>query len=336
MTFQQRVDAIIYLGQQMGQLEQQKPELLQKAYAYNNWFTPENISLACRSWEMQLQADAVTQFVKGYDIPVAEPKTIAIITAGNIPFVGLHDLICVVLSGHRALLKLSEDDTVLMKAIVEVLHDFQPEMKDCIYISEDRLPKEFDAVIATGSNNTNRYFEYYFRNKKSLLRGSRHSVAVIKGNESDEDMQRLADDVFMYFGLGCRNVSKVYIPKGFDFAKLYENTHHYDHLIHHHKYANNYTYHKAILMMDRTPILDNNLLLMKEDAGMSSPLSMLYYEYYDNLDKVVEKIEADKEHIQCVVSAIDKDGWQPLGRAQFPSLFDFADGVDTMQFLCNV
>jgi hypothetical protein len=332
-TFQQRVDAIIQLGQVLANWPQKRTNLFHQAYIHNNWFTHDNVANACASWAAQLTTENMAKFVSAYDWPDTSQQTTAVIAAGNIPLVGLHDVLCVLLSGQKLLLKTSQDDTVLIEAVLHELIEILPSLKDSIIISKERLPKDFDKVIATGSNNTNRYFEHYFANKKHLLRGARTSVAVLTGNETDEDMQALANDIFMYFGLGCRNVSKIYIPQQFDFAMLYENAHAYKHVIDHHKYANNYTYHKAIMLLNMAPFLDNGFLLLSEDERMASPLSMLFYEKYNDIQEVEDKLQAKSNQVQCVISKFSQPEWVGLGRAQQPSLFDFADGVDTVAFL---
>lgn len=334
-TFQQRVSAIIQLGKNIGSWPSLRQELFQQAYVHNNWFTPEQIANACHTWAYQLEHSRVEAFVANYTWNENPDETIAIIAAGNIPLVGLHDVICTILSGRKLLLKLSSDDTVLMKAAIDELIVALPELSEHITISSERLPKSFNKVIATGSNNTNRYFEYYFRDYPKLLRAGRNSVAVITGNESDEQMKQLADDIFMYFGLGCRNVSKVYLPQLYDFAKLYENTHAYLHFIDHHKYANNYTYHKAILLMNQTPFLDNGLLMLRESTSIASPLSMLFYEYYSDLEALTAELIAQKDQIQCIVSNGLNPNWIQIGQAQQPLLSDFADGIDTIQFILS-
>ena len=270
-------------------------------------------------------------------MPFPQPaqKKVAVIMAGNIPLVGLHDLLCVLLCGHKALVKLSDDDKVLMTWVIEKMLELDPAMKDRIEISTERLPKDFDAVIATGSNNTNRYFEYYFKAKPSLLRKSRTSVAILTGNETPGDFLKLGADIFTYFGLGCRNVSKLYVPAGYDVTPFYEGIESFYEHINHHKYANNYTYHKAILLMNLAPHLDNNFLLLKEEEkNIASPLGVMYYEQYSSMEELQQKLEAHKDEIQCVVSKQPiGDNSVPFGKAQEPGLADYADGMDTMRFL---
>jgi hypothetical protein len=334
MNFQQRVRSLVQLGEFFAQVAEQKEyPVFEQAYQKNPWFTPVNIRSAIQAWAGSLKEPKLTQWLDGYTFTEHNPETIAIIMAGNIPLVGLHDLICVLVSGNKALVKFSEDDTVLMKWVTEELIRIEPAYADLIEVSEQRLPKDFDRVIATGSNNTNRYFEYYFKNKPSLLRANRNSVAILTGKETPEDFQKLGEDIFTYFGLGCRNVSKLFVPEGYDFIPFYEGIEPFHDIGNHHKYANNYTYHKAIFLMNLDKHLDNNFLLVREDASMASPLGVLFYSTYTDQQSLQEKLEAAKDQIQCVVSKTSFPGAFPFGKAQEPELWDYADGVDTLAFL---
>ncbi len=303
----------------------------------NPWFTNEYLKKALGAWGSELTIEKLNNWVINYqNIPQPQPKKVVIIMAGNIPLVGLHDLLSVLLCGHKAIVKLSGDDNVLMKWAIENLVRLAPELSTQIEITEERLPKDFDAVIATGSNNTNRYFEYYFKNKSSLLRKSRTSVAVLTGKETQEDLHKLGEDIFTYFGLGCRNVSKIYLPEGYDIATFYEGIVDFYEHINHNKYANNYTYHKAIFLMNLTQHFDNNFLLLKEDKAIASPLGVLFYEYYSDINELAQTLALQKENIQCVVSKVAINGSLSLGKAQQPELTDYADGVDTVKFLMEI
>jgi hypothetical protein len=336
MNFQQRVSGLVQLGQFFSQvLEQKEYAVFDKAYQQNPWFTPDNIRQSIRAWSGLLTEPKLRQWLAPYTIAEHTPKTVAIIMAGNIPLVGLHDLLCVLLSGNKALVKLSEDDTVLMKWVINELARLEPGFTAMIEVSEQRLPKAFDAVIATGSNNTNRYFEYYFKNKPSLLRGNRNSVAVITGKETPEDFQKLGEDIFTYFGLGCRNVSKLYVPEGYDFVPFYEGIESFNEVIYHHKYANNYNYHKAILLLNLDQHLDNHFLLVKESTATASPLGVMFYETYTSADALQKELESKASEIQCIVSKTTFGNAFPFGKAQQPELWDYADGVDTVAFLLN-
>ncbi len=332
MNFQQRVNAFIQFGLKLSEIANDEA-LLNQANARNNWFTIENMRTALQAWSDQLTEIKVKKWLEAYQLAEKTPQKVTIIMAGNIPLVGLHDLLCVLATGNIANVKCSSDDQVLMKRAIEELGKLG--FESFITISEDQIPKGFDKVIATGSNNTNRYFEYYFRNKPALLRKNRNSVAVLTGNETPEDYKKLGGDIFTYFGLGCRNVSKLFVPAGFDFTLFFESLEHYNILLDHHKYANNYTYHKAIFLMNMTKHLDNGFLLVKSDDRMASPLGALFYQEYDKLEDVQTLLKEKAEEVQCVVSKIQENGWLPLGKAQSPELWDYADGVDTIAFLCS-
>lgn len=345
MNFQQPIQIYTQFGLFLKQQAALQPPVFHQAYLHNNWFTAEYVTNAVNAWADELTEVKLNKWLDKYQSqpksqpqpqPQPQPQKVAIIMAGNIPFVGLHDLLAVLAAGHKAIVKLSSDDNILMKWAINALLEIAPEWNDRIEISEERLPKDFDAVIATGSNNTNRYFEQYFKGKPSLLRKSRTSVAVLTGNETPEDLQKLGADIFTYFGLGCRNVSKLFIPADYEIGTFYEGiADFYDH-INHNKYANNYTYHKAILLMNLTKHLDNNFLLLKEDEQIASPLGVMYYQRYTSLDEVKTYLQTHAEEIQCVVSKQQIGNSVPFGKAQEPELTDYADGVDTMQFLLGL
>lgn len=338
MTFQQRVQAFIQLGSFLQNAATNAHKAIVEAYLYNNWFTEESQRLALQAWADTLTERKINAWVSKYKFcEESSNKSVAIIMAGNIPLVGLHDLICVLLAGHKAIIKLSSDDNILPKFIVAALIQIEPAFADkIIVLNDEKLGGDYDAVIATGSNNSNRYFEYYFRKLPNILRRNRNSVAVLTGHETDEDMKLLAKDIFTYFGLGCRNVSKLYIPRGFDMAMFFENTHDYDAYMHHNKYANNYTYHKAIWLLNQDAFLENGLINLKESKDLASPLASVYYEYYDSLDEVKAMLEERKEEIQCVVSKVQIGNSIPLGKSQQPELWDYADGIDTLEFLLKL
>lgn len=337
MNFQHAIHILSQLGTFFNEESTKDNPVFTKAYQQNPWFTIEYTKKAIAAWGDQLSTEHLNKWLSVYqDMPQPEPKNVVVIMAGNIPLVGLHDLLSVLVCGHKAIVKLSSDDTVLMKWVIENIINIAPEWADKIEITDERLPKNFDAVIATGSNNTNRYFEYYFKTKPSLLRKARTSVAVLTGNETPEDLHKLGEDIFTYFGLGCRNVSKIYVPEGYDIAHFYEGIADFYEHINHNKYANNYTYHKAILLMNLTKHFDNNFLLLKEDTNIASPLGVMFYEQYTNLDELSKTLENNKDQIQCVVSKISLNNSVPLGKAQQPELTDYADGVDTVKFLLEI
>ena len=249
--------------------------------------------------------------------------------AGNIPLVGFHDLLSVLVSGNNAIIKLSSDDNVLLPFIIKKLIEINPEFEQKIQFVEEIKNKKMDAVIATGSDVSAKYFDYYFKNAKKIIRKNRKSVAILDGTESKKELEELAIDVFAYFGLGCRNVSKIFLPKGYKLDQLFEAFYPFQNVIEHKKYANNYDYNKAIYLMGSHEIIENGFLLLKEDTSLQSPLAMLYYEYYSNLEKVENFIKENKHQLQCVVSKNDT----VFGQTQNPNLWDYADGVDTVEFL---
>lgn len=317
---------------------EQFKHVLQQASLNNEWFTLENILFSIKNIADSLSEQNLNKWLNKY--PEIETynqsKNVALIMAGNIPLVGFHDLLSTLISGHKAIVKLSSKDDVLLKAIAELLYQINPEFKNYIHFTDERL-KDFDAVIATGSNNSAQYFEYYFGKYPNIIRKNRNSVAVISGKETKEELELLADDIFMYFGLGCRNVSKLYIPDDLDLDKIFKAVYHYKDIIKHNKYANNYTYNRSVYMMNKIDFFENGFMILKEDMGMSSPISVVFYERYSNLETVKQRLELDKNQIQCVVSGI-KDFAQQVnfGEAQNPQLWDYADNVDTLKFLLSL
>jgi hypothetical protein len=336
MNYSQRVEVFSKLGDRFLQVNSETP-LLQQAYLHNNWFTIDLQIRAIHAWGRLLSQENLTEWLNHYHLPVENtPKTVAIIMAGNIPLVGLHDLLCVLVSGNIALVKPSSDDTKLMLWVIEQLIDLNPEMASMIRIAEERQMKNFDAVIATGSNNSNRYFEYYFRNKKSLLRKSRNSLAILTGNESEEDLDLLADDVFLYFGMGCRNVSKLLLPFGYNLEPMFLAFERYKDIINHNKYANNYTYHKALFLMNQDPHLDNGFLIVRQDDLLASPLSVLMFQFYETENDIENFLKLHQDHIQCTVGRHPNIGSIPFGKSQDPGLGDYADNIDTIEFLKTI
>ena len=242
-------------------------EAISKAEQHNGWFTKENILFALEQWTNLLTKDQLESWLSKYEIkPLDEPKTVGIVMAGNIPLVGFHDFLCVLLSGHRVMVKLSSNDKILLPFLADFLINVNPELAHRIQFVEGKM-ENFDAVIATGSNNTGRYFEYYFGKKPNIIRKNRNSVAILTGEESKEELEALGEDVFRYYGLGCRNVSKLYVPKGYDFEPFFNAIYAYKDIIHQHKYANNYDYNKAVYLMSEFQLLDNGFLVLKEEES---------------------------------------------------------------------
>lgn len=310
-------------------------ELIHLSQSHNGWYTPENVYYAIESWATLLTENNINKWLSNYT-PVTNPKKIGLILAGNIPLVGFHDFISVILSGHKTVIKTSSNDQKLLPFLVQYMIAIDSRFSGWISFTENRL-EGFDAVIATGSNNTARYFEYYFKKVPSIIRKNRNSVAVLTGNESQEDLQLLGEDIFRYFGLGCRNVSKLMVPKGYDFDFFFKAIYTYRDVIHYEKYSNNYDYNKAVYLMSNYKLLDNGFLILREDTdSYSSPIASLSYEFYENIEEVNHKLIRDAEQIQCVVRALSDENSVPFGQTQKPSLMDYADGIDTMEFLTKL
>lgn len=304
---------------------------------YNAWFTLESVQRAVAATAKMLNEAELSAWLEKYNLHKHTPKRVGLILAGNIPMVGFHDILCVLVTGNIALIKLSSQDSRLIKYVLNLLAEIEPAFKDQIIYTE-RL-ENFDAVIATGSNNTSRYFDYYFGKVPNIIRKNRNSVALISGYETTEELARLGHDIFDYYGLGCRNVSSMLVPEGYDFTPFFEAIESFYPVGNHHKFHNNYDYNKAIYLVNRDKHLDNGFLLLKEDERLTSPLAVLFYQYYKMLDSALETLTNRAEDIQCVVSEMQvKIDSQvvPFGQSQYPKLWDYADGIDTMQFLSNL
>jgi len=279
----------------------------------------------------ELNKENLRNWISKYNIQ-NEISKVAIIMAGNFPLAGLHDLICVIISGNQGIIKPASDDKILINFFIEFLHKKFPETKQLIKTTSDKLG-DFDKVIATGSNNTFNYFEYYFRNKSTLLRKNRTSVAVISGNESQTDLELLSDDIFMYFGLGCRNVSKLFIPEDYDLNILKEKFKKYNHIVNHNKFYNNYNYQKIINTMNGELFIDGDYFLMKQSKEYAPPISVIYYDFYNEISEVEEAIKVNKNQIQCIVTNLQIENSIKFGEAQKPKLYQYADDIDTLDFL---
>jgi hypothetical protein len=329
MNRSQRQELLVQLGNYMQSEDELWQQVKHKAYIENHWFVPEFIELAISTIVQSfLQPHQLEQLISEYQIPGENPnpKKVGIVMAGNIPLVGFHDLLCVFLSGHYAMLKPSSKDRALITHLVKKLMEWNPEVEQ--YIAIHDMIRNCDAYIATGSNNSSRYFEYYFSKYPSIIRKNRTSIAILTGHESNEELEKLADDVYQYFGLGCRNVTKIFVPKNYDFIPLLNAFKKYNHLSDHHKFKNNYDYNLAIHILNNQFYMTNDSILLVENASSFSPISQLHYEYYTNEDEVREKLKNSRD-IQCIVSKKDIH----FGGAQCPQVCDYADGVDTMLFL---
>ena len=331
MNLQARIQAFTKLGEYLkNDFTSEKEEQIYSAKVKNAWFTEKSIKDAINAWVEQLNYEMLTAWINPYKLKEVEiPKRVLIIMAGNIPLVGFHDFLAVLISGHKVVIKLSSNDNVLIPLIIEKLIEIAPEFSSRIEFIKDIKDKTFEAVIATGSDSSSKYFEYYFKDAKRIIRKNRRSVAILDGTETKRELEGLANDVFAYFGLGCRNVSKVFLPKGYDLNKLFEAFYPYSNVVDHKKYGNNYDYNKAIFLMGSNKLIENGFLLLKEEKSLLSPVAMLYYEFYSNVDLIEEFIEDNKDLLQCVVS----HDQIPFGNTQKPNLWDYADGVDTVEFL---
>ncbi len=311
--------------------------LYQVAKQQNGWFTNDNIRKSLISISVNfLNTDKLTEFKNKYSDNCFSPSTqkqIGIVAAGNIPLVGFQDLLHVVLSGHVAHYKPSSQDQVLPLYLVKKLGEINPTISNYIVIA-DKL-NNLDAYIATGSGNTSRYFEHYFGNKPNIIRKNRVSIAVLNGEESNMQLSDLGNDIFSYFGLGCRNVSKLFVPQDYDFTSFFQNIEYWSGITLHSKYVNNYDYNKSIMLVNREKHLDNGFLLVKETNATHSPISTVFYEEYATLEELQTRISSEQDSLQCVVSTA-LPGCTAFGESQSPQLWDYADGVDTIEFLNNL
>jgi hypothetical protein len=353
LSLAQRIQAFDRLGRFLAQYKEERAdEDLQKlnqyflkeyricikdAELFNHWFSEDNLHFALQSWSEALQKEQLEAWTIDYEMDFFEhdrgPKTVAIIMAGNIPLVGFHDLLSVLIAGHKALVKPSSDDAKLIPFICQMLIAIDKEFASLIELADGQV-KNFDAVIATGSNNSSRYFESYFGKYPHIIRKNRSSVAVLSGEESKAELERFGEDIFRYFGLGCRNVSKVYLPQDFEIQNLFEAFYKYSYVGDNNKYGNNYDYNRAIYLMEQHEFLENGFFIIKESEKLHAPVSVLHYERYDKLEEVQKELESQASEIQCLVSEIDAfESSVAFGESQKPKLWDYADNVDTLAFL---
>ncbi len=306
-----------------------------KAERKNPWFAPQFVNEALDAiMHDMLTANKLNEWLSHYLLKKID-KTIGLIFAGNIPLVGFHDFLCCYVTGCKMKIKLSSKDDELFPFILNALIKIDPELKGRVEIVEKL--KDFDAVIATGSGNTHRYFEFYFRNHPKILRKNRNSIAILTGEESPAQLDELADDIFMYFGFGCRNVSKIYVPVGYDFNVLFPHFSKYNWLYQHSKYMNNYDYNRTIMLLNNTPHLTNDFIMVTENPSIASPISMLHYEYWHDTAVLNSHLKQNSDRIQCTVSGNPNQWNSPssvsFGQSQHPSLSDYADNIDTISFL---
>jgi hypothetical protein len=338
MKLEERINSFAVLGETLRRLLEGNSEvrndslnrLIENQHIHNPWFTPLNVRKALVSISDELSFENLTRWTNNY--PLLKEKTlplrVGLIMAGNIPLVGFHDFLSVLISGNNLIAKTSSKDSELIAFISNTLCSINPLFADRIKFTEETL-KDFDVVIATGSDNSSRYFDYYFGKYPNIIRRNRNSIAIIEGDETDAELEDLGSDIFTYFGLGCRNVSKIYCPKGYDLKKMCDHWKIFSDTVFHSKYANNYDFNKAVYIVNKESFHDTGYLLLKEDSKLSSPVSVLYYEYYESQYAVKQQTENLKEKIQCIVGRHNI----PFGKAQSPHLWDYADGIDTIQFL---
>ena len=308
---------------------------IQQGKLNNPWFTDQNMKVNLSYWAEKLNKYDLTQWMNNYDTMNVSSKSVAIIMAGNIPLVGFHDFLSVFLCGHNSIIKLSSNDKHILPFLTNLMISINNELSKKIIYIEGKL-QGYDAVIATGSNNTSRYFEYYFKNKKSIIRKNRNSIAVLDGSENEDDLSLLGDDIFTYFGLGCRSISKLYVPENYCFDLFFNSIFKWNDLINSHKYANNYDYNKAIYLMSEYKFLDNGFFIIKEGSELHSPISTINYEFYNDISTLKQKIKDDEKDIQCIVSNTEIENKINFGETQKPSLSQYADNIDVVEFLLTI
>lgn len=353
MNLEQRIEAFAKLGDFFSQFTTkgiQKNETsetntlffdafkmqIERAQEFNGWFTKDNVLKAFESWNKALTPENLVAWTSKYNFKnTSEIKTVAIIMAGNIPLVGFHDFLSVLISGHNSIVKQSSNDKHFLPLIAKYLEHINPYFKNKITFTEDKLTN-FDAVIATGSNNTARYFEYYFGKHPNIIRQNRNSVAIITGKETKEELEALAEDVFQYFGLGCRSISKIFVPKDYNFDLLFNAFYKFNNIINYKKYENNYEYNKAVYIMSLFNVLENGFVMLKEDKNYASPIATLFYEYYSSYSLLLEKLKEESEQIQCIACNENVVDFVKFGETQHPKLWDYADNVDTIKFLLKL
>ncbi len=341
MTLKQRIDAFVQVGGFINRHYSNTPKdselelhkglnmVIEVAETYNNWFIPKFVNAAIQNIGLFLKEDDLITFTQ--KINHSGEKTVAVICAGNIPLVCFHDILCVLLSGNNVLIKLSSDDKVLLPFFLKLLTHYESEIEKQILFADGKL-LNFDAIIATGSNNTASHLHYYFNKYPNIIRKSRTSVAILSGDESTETLKKLGEDIFQYFGLGCRNVNKLMVPVGYSFNHFFESLIDFGYVVNNKKYGNNYDYHRAIYLLESIPFLDNNFLMIRESTDLHSPVGVLYYQYYNSEQELNDYLKLNNQHIQCVVG----QNFTPFGYSQQPVISEFADKINTLDFLVNL
>jgi hypothetical protein len=339
IDLKQRMAAFAELGKQLLDTRSAKfQHLVSDAVHYNGWFTADMVDYMLKSIGESLRIEKLNRWLEPYSSDIVSQesnKTIGVVMAGNIPAVGFHDFLSVLITGNRLKAKLSTDDQKILPGITKALIDIEPALTDFIEFTDNRL-ENFDAIIATGSTNTSRYFDYYFGKYPNIIRKNRNAVAVLDGNENDTDLEGLADDIFLYYGLGCRSISKLFLPDKYDFQPLLTTLSNRKKIAENHKYLNNYEYNKAIFLVNGTEFLDAGNLLLVEDEGITSPVSVIYYSSYSK-ENIVNDLQKSENELQCVISRAGiPPGTVPFGKSQQPELWDYADGIDTLKFILSI
>tara|TARA_R110002072_G_scaffold38347_8_gene111212 strand:+ start:135 stop:1205 length:1071 start_codon:yes stop_codon:yes gene_type:complete len=355
LELSRRIFAFETLGRFLSQFnEERKDEDLQKlnkyfleeyrqtitqSGIYNNWFSKDNVEFALQQWSEALSKENLEQWVNNYSEDHFNndgSKRVAVIMAGNLPLVGFHDFLSVLLSGHKILIKPSSEDMKLLPFIAQILVAIEKSFAFYIEFAEGKI-ENFDGVIATGSDNSSRYFEYYFSKYPNIIRKNRTSIAVLNSKETEEEMHLLGEDVFRYFGLGCRNVSKIYFPKGFNKDRIFEAFFPYKEVIDNNKYANNYDYNRAIFLLEKHDFYENGFVILKESENLHAPGAVVYFEEYESISSLKKRLDPLKEQLQCVVANENIIGESvKFGESQKPKLWDYADHLDTIKFLRTV
>jgi len=331
MDLEERIKIMVQLGNYLQEDNEELKAVKQKAWQQNKWFTEEFVNYSLKNIsENYLDKAKLKNWVKHYHIDDnIKPQRIGVVMAGNIPLVGFHDFLSVFITGHQQFIKLSDKDDVLLPHLLEKLRQWNIKVSSLAQTSE--VLKGCDAYIATGSNNSARYFHHYFGKYPSVIRNNKTSVAVLSGDESDEQLSSLADDVYTYFGLGCRNVTKLFVPAGYDFEPLLKAFKKYNYFSDITKYRNNYDYNLALLIMNNKYYMTNESIILSENENAFSPVSVLHYSYYENEQEIFTRLK-NNENIQCIVAK----NCVAFGKSQEPGLFDYADGIDTMEFLLSL
>lgn len=339
MNIEQRITAFSALGKCIQEMiacsDEQLNTTINRAIVKNPWFTKEDIVSSLKGICKFLDADTLTKWTDTYKIDKqSDSKTVAVIMAGNIPFVGFHDFLCVLVSGNKILIKHSSKDQVIPQFVIGLLTEIEPAFSDFITVTDGQL-KGFDAIIATGSNSSSQYFDYYFKKYPSIIRRNRSSIAVLDGNETNEQISGLGKDIFTYFGHGCRNVSKLFVPEGFDFTTFFPKLEEFENVANHNKYGNNYDYYKSVYLLGQEQFYDNGFAIFKESSELGSPISVILFEYYSDIKQVALLLKENADTLQCIVS--NNNNFHipavPFGHTQLPQINDYADNIDTMDFL---